>query len=618
MMALVSVATVAADRQFTYPDDAEPVLWLGYSKAETYDIAIRIDNKELVGKQIKGISVYVPAAAELTAPTAWLTSELKLSGKKNAPDIVSVDASIADGILTATFTEPYTITADGVYVGYSVTVPNVKIEENKNPIAVSYCSVPNSMFIHTSRTELKWYDFNAAQGAGSCMEVSLSGDFADYAVGVLSASDVRNTYDAESAQTSVKLTNLSVEAITSINYSVVFGNDKANVYKGSMTLETPISAQFGSTATVELPMPAQTSSCAYTVSVDRVNGHDNALASSSATAQYICMNFIPVNRPLMEEYTGLWCKFCPRGLVAMEEMTSLYGNDFVCISYHYGDILQYVDITPNDVSGYPAAYMNRAAEIDPWYADKDDGFNIPSYWNNLRKKDINADIDVTLSWADEAHTKLNCHSTVRFTEDVNGDNYRINYVLTGDGFKTRIVYDENGNPDFANSVLLAQSNYYSGKEPLDDYPLWQQLVTGGSEVYDLTFNDVAIANDNIKGVKALPAKVNANEYYDHNYEYDFAEIARTNSENGKAPIIATDLRCVAVLLTANGEFVNCNRSAALELASVSNIIDNNALTVSSEWYDLQGRRVTSPSKGLYIRVDRMADGSTKRTKTLCR
>ena len=51
-------------------------------------------------------------------------------------------------------------------------------------------------------------------------------------------------------------------------------------------------------------------------------------------------------------------------------------------------------------------------------------------------------------------------------------------------------------------------------------------------------------------------------------------------------------------------------------SAVDNVIASEV--VSSEYFDISGRKVLHPSDGLYIRVDRLADGSTTRNKVIIR
>lgn len=620
------LSATAAERQFSYPADGESIYYFGNSKAETYDVAIRISDPSLVGKQITGLSVPVTPEANVSNPSAWLSKELKLSGKNNAPDVASVEASVADDVLTATFSEPYTITADGIYVGYTFTIAKATTDGDKSPVTVSPCSAADGWYIHSSRTDLKWIS-KADLGYASCLEVTLAGDFPDYAVGIASVTPVRTDREPEYVSIPVTLTNYSVDQINSIEYTVAFDNEAP--LSGGLTLESPIPAKFGSNGKVTLSVPRYDSSAEITVAIIKVNGQDNVLAADVKKASYTVMEFVPVTRPLMEEYTGLWCTYCPRGFVAMEKMAELYPDEFVCVSYHDGDILSYVSNFPSQPSGYPSAFLNRGSETDPYYGDDNYGFGIQNLWLNCREQQVNNNIDVELTWKDEDHTTLDCHSMIRFCEDVDGEDYLVNYVLTGDGFKTIIVENESGGIDMSKSVILSQINYYNGSTPLDDSPLWDQVVNGGNPANGLIFNDVAIARSS--DVTALPAEVKANGTYHHHYSFDLNAIRQSISDSQAAAatnptlIALTDLqdvsklRCVAILLKADGSFVNCNKSALVGTSGVKSIYNDAAATVkSTEWYDLQGRRVFNPSDGLFIRVDRLSDGTIRSTKTVCR
>ena len=98
------------------------------------------------------------------------------------------------------------------------------------------------------------------------------------------------------------------------------------------------------------------------IRVTSVNGKSVDCAATEGTAEIYA--FLPVNRPLVEEYTGLWCGFCPRGYMALEMMKELKGNLFIAAAYHNGDPMSWDGKTPNYVSGFPAAYINRSTSVN--------------------------------------------------------------------------------------------------------------------------------------------------------------------------------------------------------------------------------------------------------------
>lgn len=620
----VAASASAADRQFSYPAEGAKLQYFGNSKAETYDVAIRIADPTFVGKQVTAVSVVLCEGAGATDPKGWLSSELLLdSKKKNAPDIATVSATISDdNVLTATFSEPYTMTAAGVYVGYSITIPSKPLTfgaQNPNPVAT--CSSPDGMYIHSTRTNLKWSSL-AQYGVASTMEVTLSGEFGDPAVGVVSVAKVRTEEGSSSVVVPVTVANYGSQAVNSMELTYKYGDSEAATV--SADLATPVSAKFGTQQTVEVALPAYATSTTLTVAVSKVNGVVNTLADASASAPFTVMTFVPELRPLMEEYTGLWCGWCPRGWVAMEEMTEAYPQDFVCVSYHSngssnpyggGELLQYVADFPNNPNGFPTAFFNRSLNIDPYYGAGDDPMGVRDLWLQLRQEECPANVSTELSWADAEHTRLVCRSTTKFIEDVAGSDYRVCYVITGNGFRTVYAYNADGSINVEESTILIQSNYYSGREAEDDSPLWAQFVNGASSVVDVVYNDVAMA---ISGnQEAFEGALKANTDYSHEFEFDYGKITNLDPKN-PANILPADgkLRCVAVLLTADGKFVNSNKSELIETTSVADaMVDSNAAVIGTEWYDLQGRKAVNPANGMYIRLDRMSDGTARRTKT---
>lgn len=71
---------------------------------------------------------------------------------------------------------------------------------------------------------------------------------------------------------------------------------------------------------------------------------------------------------LVEEGTGTWCGWCPRGAVWMARMQERYPDHFVGIAVHNADPMvndDYDDAIGNLISGYPSALVDRGSDIDP-------------------------------------------------------------------------------------------------------------------------------------------------------------------------------------------------------------------------------------------------------------
>lgn len=613
LVAVAPIAQAESDRMFSYPDADANVLYFGNEKAETYDMAIKITNPNLIGKKVTGVSVELCADATVSNPQGWLSSALLLDGKKkNAPDIAIVDAQVSeDNVLTATFAEPYVIPAEGVYVGYSISIAKATTFGDKNPNPVAACVNTDGAYIHSTRTNLKWTSLSQYDVA-SCMEVRVAGDFAEYSVGVLEVGTVRTDGKSETVEVPLKICNMGATEVNNVEISYAFGNEEPKVIPFSFT--DPVSAKFCTERKFTIALPTYDDNASLKIAVTKVNGEPNSLADAYSTGNYVVMNFVPVLRPLMEEYTGLWCGWCPRGFIAMELMNEEYPSDFVCVSYHNGDVMEYISDFPSEVDGFPSSIMNRSIDADPYYGLAQNGFGIRDLWLDLKNGDCPADIDVDIAWDGDDYSKIICKSRVKFVEDVNGDDYRIQYVLVGDGFKSKFVYREDGTVNNKESLVLRQSNYYKGSEPLDDSPLWLPFVNGESTVTDLVFNDVAMSISNPDA--SLPKEVNANQEYTSEYTLDYSQVASLEKAGENIIPDTGALRCVAILLTSDGKFVNCNKSGYIGLSGIKDMSSASAGILSSEWYDLQGRRLSAPVSGMNIRIDRLSDGSSNTVKVM--
>ena len=111
--------------------------------------------------------------------------------------------------------------------------------------------------------------------------------------------------------------NYGTSALSEISYSWSEGTYSGN---GTYTLETPLQPSERVTVPVTVGPCGECGRSRLDVTVDTFNGEPNGDPRKSASGAFYVMPFMPVNRPLVEEFTGLRCGYCPRGYVAMEEM----------------------------------------------------------------------------------------------------------------------------------------------------------------------------------------------------------------------------------------------------------------------------------------------------------
>lgn len=145
---------------------------------------------------------------------------------------------------------------------------------------------------------------------------------------------------------------------------------------------------------------------------------------------------------LVEEATGTWCGWCPRGTVWMAYMQENYPDHFVGVAVHNGDPMvddDYDEDLGNIISGYPSAIVDRGGDIDP------SGIEVDFLQRVV--------MDATASFCmgathDEENNELTVNMEVTLMDAVDSD-WKVAIALTEDGVS-------------GTSSDWAQANYYSG------------------------------------------------------------------------------------------------------------------------------------------------------------
>ena len=78
-----------------------------------------------------------------------------------------------------------------------------------------------------------------------------------------------------------------------------------------------------------------------------VSAQINGIDFGTTERETKVLAFEPKRRVVVEEVTGMWCGYCPEGIVAMETLHERYPDEFIGVAVHYSD--------PLEISGYPAA-----------------------------------------------------------------------------------------------------------------------------------------------------------------------------------------------------------------------------------------------------------------------
>lgn len=622
---LIAGATTATAQDATYGpwDGTQDVTYWGTNKKESYDVAIHITDAALVGKTVKGI--VIPFDTDVSGieakGAAFLTKALNTKNAKDASDktITVNDADVETdsfdvkaGNVTITFAQPYTITADGIYVGYSVTPTGT--DAIIPAIAVSTVD-PENVYIRSTRTYKKWKS-RESLGFELAIQVLVGGLDPDVA-SVTSTGDINTQVNTPTNYT-FNVNNQGSTEISSVDYTyTVAGQSGTNHYD----FATPVSRHINASGSVTFTLPEFTEQGKFplTITLDKVNGKANTSATATATANITAYKVLPTKRALLEEYTGTWCGYCPRGFVGLEHMNELLGNDFVGVSYHNDDPMEFTD--DYLYASFPTAWIDRAYETDAYCGDTYDGhFNIDKTYAEHNKQFGVADLATVAYFPDDSKSTIKVKTAVTFPLDEDDNAYQLSYILTADGLS------EAG--DSAHQSNWDQSNYYSGQGssyPDDDM---KEFTSGGSAVKGLTYNFVVCGLSGIGHVSflssygvghvpasapidgSLPTSVKGEQPIDYSYEFDLSKAVNTSGND----LIQDKSKLHVITLLVNtktGAVANALKSdiyenAALGIKGIEDSADNTAL--GRQYFSIDGKRLAQPQKGLNI--VRMSNGKT--------
>jgi len=557
---------------------------------ENYDVAIHITDASLIGKTVTGI--VVPTLSNTANWKAWLTKKLVLSNNLNAPDIESVSFSPSDKKTTITFSSPYTITQDGVYVGYSFDISTLT-DDTKTPVLVVKSNDAEKFYLHTSRKYTKWAS-RPELGVASALTVIIGGASANAAtIGSLQSTV---TQIKQPTNYTFHVLNHGSAGVKSVDYSYSVAGKT-----GTGHANLSIDAFYNKSGDVSFNLPEFDDPGNYTINlaIDKVNDETNADAAiSSQSGEITVYKVIPVHRPLLEEYTGTWCGYCPRGFVGLERMNLLDPANFIGISFHNGDAMEITTSFDNTVPGFPDAWIDRYHETDAYVGDNTtNSFGIDKVYSALAKVIAPADISLSAKWTDESKTAVTVTSSVSFALDQSSNHWRVAYFLIADSLH-------------GTTTTWKQHSYYAGGTTFADDPLMAPFIK--DEYTYPYFSDVVIATSKNwvsgeEGSITAPIKGGIPQTFD--YTFSLADAVNTSKES-----LVQDkkyIRVVAALIdTETGHVINAAKIgiSPLETSGISNLDATNPLKVSLAYYSIDGKRLTAPQRGLNI--VKTSDGKT--------
>lgn len=520
------------------------------------------------------------------------------------------------GPISVKLPTPFTIPADGALVGYSY---DGKSSDKSIVLAGISSEAAGCFFQYDYEGERNFESLSSIVGMSSSIQIGLDVSDCEANDATVSANPELTTLVKTKQQYPFYITNNSAKPITQLTYSISV--DGVNGAEKSLDLSSPIE-------------PMETASIPYTtafeddgvhtveLNISKVNGNTNINKHSSAEYSIIALEKSADRVSVVEEQTGTWCGWCPRGHVALDLLNKQLGDKVVTLAGHYANGESQVDpmnILGDNITsqaerfadyglvamtlssllgggGLPGAMFDRVVAADPYVgANTTKGKNGTYEYGatdlvNLLKEEnpSEADFSMTASWADDKNTDIKVDLTTTFNYNRFGSfPYGVAFVLSENGmtgkgatWKQLNYYSKlagvNGASDFNNPDMAAwfkAGSYVSTTYDNVVVQAWNPL--GDAAIVDKSVTDI------VKG-EAIPfsttLKVNSDLIQNYN--------------NLTLSALLVNLNSLAVVNAAKVVLGNC----AAGIEDVNSEANNNVVSR----YNVNGMRINGAQKGLNI------------------
>lgn len=520
------------------------------------------------------------------------------------------------GPISVKLPTPFTIPAEGALVGYSY---DGKSSDKSIVLAGISSEAAGCFFQYDYEGERNFESLSSIIGMSSSIQIGLDVSDCEANDATVSANPELTTLVNTKQQYPFYITNNSAKPITQITYSISVDGEKGA--EKSLDLSSPIESM----ETTSLPFTTAFEDegvHSVELNLSKVNGNTNINKQSSAAYSIIALEKSADRVSVVEEQTGTWCGWCPRGHVALDLLNKQLGDKVVTLAGHFtngesqvdpmnilGDNITsqaealadygYVAMNISNMlggGGFPGAMFDRIVAADPYVgANTTKGKNGTYEYGatdlvNLLKEGnpSEADFSMTASWVDDKNTDIKVDLTTTFNYDRFGSfPYGVAFVLSENGmtgkgatWKQLNYYSKlagvNGASDFNNPDMAAwfkAGSYVSTTYDNVVVQAWNPL--GNAAIVDKSQTDI------VKG-EAIPfsttLKVNS----------DLIQ----NKDNLTISALLVNLNSLAVV---NAAKVVLGKSAA-GIEDVNSEVNNNVVSR----YNVNGMRINGAQKGLNI------------------
>ncbi len=464
IMLVATVTAAIAATPFTYWGYCDKNIAGEYNSQAYGQAAIYIPAEvaqKYVGHQVTGVRVGLSEAT--TSLSVFVRTSL------DGTDVASQQAETnAKGWNIVRFDNAYTITGEGFYVGYEFSGTSTSMG----------CSLVRSQYGNYTNDGNGWVNNSAdASNPDKTLAIWARIEGEDLPVD-LSLVEVNDIAVKGGLPFTIKgrVMNLSATKVESyrVGYSIDGGTEEY------ADIDVSVAARSEGEFTVD--HAALEASGMHTLKVRIVSADGEAdvyEGNNSREARLLMSSISAVKRVVMEEYTGLYCGYCPRGIVGIETMYERYPDNFIAVAKHcYSGTPSELQSPTYDYEisgGFPKCIIDRRWQCDPGPS------NVSGYVLGAKNQGTAVGVDADAAFTSEEAKQVSVDAIAQFLVDKTNANYRFAFALIEND-----VYQPDGTKYVQTNSFAGKSTEMGGFESLPTKApiVLQHVVRSGYHVKD--------------------------------------------------------------------------------------------------------------------------------------
>lgn len=581
---------------------------LGTETTGSYHCAIRIpaDHEIAAGATLYAERIWLSYEANVANMRIWMSKRLPASAEEAdiLCDAVQVNKG---GCVDFAFSQPYTMGADSIYVGYSFDITTIESDADRWPVVTSLGmgDIPYAMYVKApGYTYWMSNQKSLADHGNLAMQVLLGDHFLNNALKLEAVTNVTAARGGE-AQSVVTLRNAGGAMVECFQFTtVVDGVESEPTFVD--IISSPL-AQIDAIQRFALPVPASAvvGRSEAKIRITEVNFEPNEIVDGSEEASLVLTTVAQPSprKTVMENYVKTTDNLSPLSLVGNDRLTEWHPDEYIGVMIHDQDVMAtnlYLSTCVTLTNPWIWANINREGWTYQYYGSQyftdqqRTKFGIEDDFQAYQQEVVEAGVELYAYWTDEDRTLLKSVARTTFQFSDEDADYALGYLLTEDG-----MHGEGEAWMQANILWMTQEGHMFDW----DEEITERYVYGPELVDNMIYNDVLVAGEGIEmglqGSISAPIECGVSQRYEH-----LMSIA------GNTMIQDRDSLELTVLLidTKSGRIVNANRCEIMPYGSeqgIDMVADLQRTAVA--YYSLDGKLLAKP--GRQPVVVRYADGT---------